>query len=125
MEKQQAHDESRAVPSYQKPELTRYGSIAFLTLASGSANGDAGQNMMTRTSDLHYKQNIVRIGTHPFGFGLYLFDYKPEFQQHGAGRQFGVMAQEVEQVMPEAVTIDENGYRQVNYALLGISHTRH
>ena len=73
------------------------------------------------TSDIRLKQNIVRIDNHPLGFGVYLFDYKPEFQElAGRGRQFGVMADEVETVMPEAVVIHPDGYKQVNYAMLGI-----
>jgi len=80
----------------------------------------------TTPSDPRAKENIVRIGTHPVGIGLYLFDYKPEFQAAwGHGRQFGVMADEVEAVMPEAVSAHENGYKQVNYAMLGIELAGH
>jgi hypothetical protein len=58
--------------------------------------------------------------------GLYLFDYKPEFRDTcGHGRQFGVMADEVEQVMPEAVSVHPNGYKMVDYAILGISRNLH
>lgn len=77
------------------------------------------QNMMM--SDRALKQDIVRIGTHPAGFGLYLFDYKPEFSRSaGYGRQFGVMADEVERVLPKAVVMHPDGYKQVDYAMLGI-----
>ena len=72
-------------------------------------------------SDRTLKQNIVRVGTHPAGFGLYLFDYKPEFREAaGVGRQFGVMADEVEAVLPQAVVMHPDGYKRVDYALLGI-----
>jgi hypothetical protein len=82
-------------------------------------NGDAGQNMMT--SDRAVKENIVRIGTHPLGIGLYLFDYKPAYrEQSGFGRRFGVMADEVETVLPQAVVMHPDGYKRVDYALLGI-----
>ena len=67
------------------------------------------------------KENIVRIGTHPAGFGLYLFDYKPAYRETaGFGRQFGVMADEVEAVLPQAVVMHPHGYKMVDYALLGI-----
>lgn len=106
---------------YQKPDLKIYGLVKHLTQATGTANGDAGQGMMP--SDRSTKEHIVRIGTHPLGIGLYLFDYKPEYgQQHGMGRQFGVMADEVEAVLPEAVSVHPGGYKQVNYPMLGISH---
>ncbi|HYC35093.1 MAG TPA: tail fiber domain-containing protein [Usitatibacter sp.] len=73
------------------------------------------------SSDRLLKQDWVRIGTHPLGVGIYLFDYKPEFRdRHGHGRQFGVMADEVERVLPAAVTRDADGYRRVDYAMLGI-----
>jgi hypothetical protein len=56
------------------------------------------------------------------GIGLYLFDYKPEFRdQWGYGRRFGVMADEVEEVFPEAVFWHPNGHKIVDHALLGIS----
>jgi hypothetical protein len=68
------------------------------------------------------KTNAVKVGTHPLGIGLYLFDYKPEYQATwGTGRQFGVMADEVERVRPEAVLIHPQGYRVVNYSMLGIT----
>lgn len=67
------------------------------------------------------KQNIVKIGEHTLGFGLYLYDCKPPFcDTLGQDRQFGGMAQEVEQFVPEAVSITSDGYRQVDYAMLGI-----
>ena len=76
---------------------------------------------MMGMSDRRLKERIVRIGTHPLGIGLYLFDYKPALRERwGAGRQFGVMADEVEAVLPQAVSLDAEGRRMVNYAMLGI-----
>ena len=43
----------------------------------------------------------------------------------GHGRHFGVMADEVERIVPEAVSVHPNGYRQVDYALLGVFPARH
>jgi hypothetical protein len=77
-------------------------------------------------SDRRTKQNIVRVGTHPVGVPLYVFDYKPEFREHcGAGRRIGVMADEVERVLPAAVSVGPNGYKVVDYGLLGISPPAH
>ena len=107
---------------YQVPSLTIFGSVKELTLnGSGSgADGDIDPTM-TMVSDPVLKENIVRIGDHSAGVGLYLFDYKAEFRDScGRGRKFGVMADEVERIMPEAVSIGANGYRQVNYGMLGI-----
>lgn len=67
------------------------------------------------------KQNIVRVGTHPSGFGLYLFEYKaPYREQAGYGRQFRVIALDVEAIVPEAVINHADGYKRVNYTTLGI-----
>lgn len=109
---------------YRSPTLTIYGSVKELTGNKSGVNaGDATSMMTTEPSDPAVKENIVRVGEHPAGFGLYLFDYKAEFDSFGTGRQFGVMADEVERVMPEAVSVGSHGYRTVDYALLGI--TRH
>lgn len=111
---------------YHKPKLQSFGRVHLLTQGSGPENGDGGQTMMQPPmSDRGIKENIVHIGVHPLGIGLYLFDYKPEFRkQWSYGRQFGVMADEVEQVMP-AVSVHPDGYKMVNYALLGISRVLH
>jgi hypothetical protein len=121
---------------YQAPLLTRYGALRDLTQSGNGSNtestkGSSGNcfDDITKkpcTSDSNAKENIVRIGEHPLGIGLYLFDYKPGFRDHwGHGRQFGVMAQEVEAVMPEAVCTHPDGYRMVYYGMLGISRANH
>ena len=110
---------------YGSPALVVYGSVRQLTEAASGAVGD-GKGMNMAASDPAIKVNVVRIGEHPAGFGLYLFDYQPEFRDKwGQDRQFGVMADEVEHIIPEAVSMGVDGYRIVNYALLGIRRTRH
>jgi hypothetical protein len=63
-------------------------------------------------SDRRLKQNIERVGTHPNGLPVYIYDYV--WGEKGVG----CMADEVEQVCPEAVSQDENGYAMVDYARL-------
>ncbi len=113
---------------YSTPVLTRYGTVSKLTMSNSGSNTD-GNNMNPGNkgaSDRELKQNVVFISTHPLGIGLYLFDYKPGYrEQWGHGRQFGVMADEVEQVMPEAVSVHPDGYKMVNYAMLEISRNLH
>lgn len=130
-EKPQLHDTPIAADRkpYQAPRLSIYGSVQALT-ATGSMGGSENnavdgmcQSDVTRmacTSDIRAKQDIVVVGRHPLGFGLYLFDYKPEFSHLPRGRQFGAMAQEVASVVPEAVSAGDDGYLRVNYAMLGI-----
>ena len=75
------------------------------------AAGNAGGLMNVFRSDRRLKSNIVRIGTHPLGIGIYEYDID-------GMRQRGVMADEVETVMPEAVLMGADGYKRVNYGML-------
>lgn len=119
--------------NYLPPQLVRYGTVQNLTQGGGSLGQENGkpdkcsQNKeRSCTSDRSIKENIICIGKHPLGISLYFFNYKPEYRNAwGHGRQFGVMADEVETVMPEAVSVHADGYKMVNYAMLGISRTLH
>lgn len=109
--------------AYRTPELRSYGQVLSLTQGPISGPYQDGSSGMTMpaASDIALKQNIVRVGTHPAGFGLYLFEYKaPYREQAGYGTQFGVIAQEVEAIVPEAVINHADGYKRVNYTMLGI-----
>ena len=87
----------------------------------GGGPGPASDTTKKSGSSRHMKEHIAKIGTHPLGFGLYLFDYKSEFLGYaGHGRQFGVMIDEVVGVVPAAIGIDESGYPVVDYSMLGI-----
>ena len=61
-------------------------------------------------SDIRLKENIKKIGTRPDGLGVYEFDYI-----WGGDRNIGLMAQEVNEVYPHAVGV-EDGYLTVNYS---------
>lgn len=115
--------------TWEKPRLVTLGSVRNLTGGTLDVATDTGfaagkqANNGGGTSERRLKENIAKVDTHPLGFGLYLFDYKAEFADHGDGRQFGVMVDEVEPIVPEAITLGEDGFKRVNYAMLGI--TRH
>lgn len=66
---------------------------------------------LMRYSDRRLKSNINRIGTHPLGIGIYEYDI---FGKH----DIGVMADEVEAVLPSAVTTHSSGYKMVDYGKL-------
>ncbi len=66
----------------------------------------------TTFSDRRLKRNIKRVGTHRLGIGIYEFDYV--WGEHATG----VMADEVKQVMPDAVIRDKSGYDMVDYSKL-------
>ena len=111
---------------YAAPKLVDYGSARSLTQSGSRANTESLGHPHRKPSERRTKENIVRIGSHPLGIGLYLFDYKPEHREAwGGGRQLGVMADEVEKVMPGAVSVHPDGYKVVNYALLGKSRPPH
>jgi hypothetical protein len=120
---------TREKRAYTPPVLTLFGHVAALTQSGTCSAASDGANApcqvaggaMGMSSDRRLKQNIVRIGEHPAGFGLYLFEYK----HSPRARQFGVMADEVAQVMPEAVLVGPDGYRSVRYDMLGISPALH
>jgi hypothetical protein len=76
----------------------------------GSAAIQYGPAMFA-ASDRRLKSNIVRIGTHPIGVGIYEYDIF-------GGRQIGVMAQELMVVMPEAVHQHPAGFLMVDYGRL-------
>lgn len=84
----------------------------------GSVIGGAGAlggGFAARGSDRRIKKNIKRIGTHALGIGLYTWDYL------WGEPSSGVMADEVEKVMPIAVVLHPSGFKMVNYSLLGLA----
>jgi len=67
-------------------------------------------------SDINTKQNIKRIGTLDNGVPVYAFEYKQEYKDAwGHGMRIGVMAQEIENIIPDAVSLHEDGYKVVDY----------
>lgn len=76
-------------------------------------------SIMNTGSDIRMKENIKTIGWLPNGLPVYSYEYKPEFKDDeycGHGRYVGVMAHEVEQIIPDAVVTRQDGYKMVNYA---------
>jgi hypothetical protein len=104
---------------------TQYGATAAANAAnagfwagiiSGSAQAYGGSK-----SDIRTKENIKLEGKLPSGLNIYSFEYKKQFKDDtnaGHGRFVGVMAQEALQVIPEAVSVDTDGYYVVNYSLI-------
>jgi len=116
---------------YVKPALVHYGRLSELTLANAPTNweqncGNARESGTRKCSERHTKENIRRVGTHPLGFGLYQFEYRAPYRDKwGHGGQFGVMVDEVEPIVPEAISLHPDGYKLVDYALLGIAQPLH
>jgi hypothetical protein len=84
------------------------GGSPFAALFSGAGSGGAAA-----ASDINLKENIIKIGEEK-GFNIYEFNYKGQPEKYQ-----GVMAQEVQKVMPEAV-IEQDGHLAVLYDKIGI-----
>src|SRR5437773_1120760 len=70
---------------------------------------------VVRRSDMVLKHDITLLGHLDNGLGFYRFSY------NGSDRAFvGVMAQEVQTVMPEAVTTGSDGSLRVFYDKVGV-----
>jgi hypothetical protein len=100
------------------------------SLAVGSINPsatvgriDASNDVVAfSTSDISFKENIQPIDNALNKIDLiggYTFDWKsdPELKElHGfEGHDVGVIAQEIESILPEIVTTRDNGYKAVKY----------
>lgn len=69
---------------------------------------------MLAFSDIRIKENAVRVTHLPNGLPVYVYNYIGDDEP-----QIGVMAQDVETIMPEAV-FEIDGVKAVNYELLGV-----
>jgi hypothetical protein len=69
-------------------------------------------------SDRRLKTEIELIGQDPRGWGIYRFKYV-----WGPKEFIGFMADEVEPIRPDAVVTHPNGYKAINYDLLGSQMT--
>ena len=77
-----------------------------------------GSSMMS--SDARLKENVTSIGTLPNGLGLYSWDWTNEAKEKGLSNHMtaGVIAQEVQAVMPDLVELQPSGYLAVHYGKL-------
>jgi hypothetical protein len=70
---------------------------------------------VVRRSDMRLKHDISLIGRLENGLGFYRFAY------NGSNKAYvGVMAQEVQTIMPTAVLRGPDGYLRVSYDMLGV-----
>ena len=71
-------------------------------------------------SDMRLKTNINQVGNLPNGLGIYTWDWTEDAVNKGLANDMhiGVLAQEVAEVMPEAVVHTPSGYMAVKYGEL-------
>jgi hypothetical protein len=89
--------------------------MAGLTVERAAAQSNAANSGVIHLSDRRLKADVVRVGTHPAGFGLYRFRYLWSKDEY-----VGVMAQEVGDVMPDAVVRGDDGFLRVDYDKIGM-----
>lgn len=77
----------------------------------GSLAGSAIGGAAAILSDKRLKENIKPVGKLDNGLTVYLFNYIGQKTP-----QIGLIAQEVQKVIPEAVTVGEDGFLRVDYA---------
>jgi hypothetical protein len=86
--------------------------------ATGTTSGATTKTTTTTTiepSDIRLKRDIVEVDRLDNGVGLYRYRYQWSDQTY-----VGVMAQEVAQVVPDAVMQGGDGYLRVDYGRLGL-----
>ena len=89
--------------------------VGGLTSTAGGVIGE----LIRKYSDISLKTNIEPVGKLPNGINLYTWDWNEEGKRiAGDAPTYGVIAQEVQEVAPEAVTRGEHGYLMVNYSKL-------
>jgi len=95
-------------------------------LASGALGEAAGQTQKGTGvmsllgglfSDVRLKDNIKFTGNYsPKGYEIYTWTWNDAAEKLGlSGDSEGVIADKVEMVDPDAITLDESGYKKVNY----------
>lgn len=97
--------------------------IPWLTAGGGSGSNNNPSNWDTEnpsnfqdftSSDRRLKTDIHLIGKLDSGLNVYTFRYSAS----SATVHMGVMADEVQKVIPEAVSTDDDGYLRVSYRML-------
>ena len=90
------------------------GLFDYLTLGATTAGP-----IMAATSDIRLKDAITKIGQLSDKIGLYRWKWNDEAKALGVTTpEVGVLAQEVEAVMPKAVSIAPHGFKQVHYDMI-------
>lgn len=80
---------------------------------------DVVAEFVKKYSDVSLKTNIEPVGKLPNGINLYTWDWTEKGKElAGDTPTYGVLAQEVQQIIPEAVTRGEHGYLTVDYSKL-------
>jgi hypothetical protein len=78
-------------------------------------------------SDIQLKNDLKRVGTNAQGLGLYTWNWNNEARKldidvDRISSGYGVIAQEVQRVLPEAVLVHKaSGYLMVDYSKINLA----
>ena len=91
--------------------------LALIALAASASNdnGSSGGTGNSGFSDMRLKTDILKIGRSPSGLNIYQFRYIGQSQLYQ-----GVMAQEVQQLVPSAVGTGMFGFYTVDYSQIDV-----
>jgi hypothetical protein len=114
--------DSGGVINFNNGDIVLTHSTNTLAMTGASSGGFTCDGDITafKSSDKRLKANIVRIGN-PIEkikkIGGYNFEWNQlgEENTNNKGKDVGVVAQEIEEVIPEIVTTRDNGYKAVQY----------
>lgn len=107
--------------------ISETSALAKILLSRGGTGGTAAQGgyedevamiiaAAIQASDIRLKNNIEKIGQTPGGHNLYLWEWTEEaLPIVGDQSTVGVIAQEVQEKLPEAVTLGSDGFLRVDY----------
>ena len=102
----------RWLPRWRRRRVCRRRTWRRRRFGGGGGRGGGGGG---RRSDIALKHDVVLLGHLDNGLGYYRFSYL------GSDKAYvGVIAQEVQAVMPGAVTRGDDGYLRVHYDRLGL-----
>jgi hypothetical protein len=126
----QANAPQNALRNYMAMVTGDYGSTVNSVTPGQSGLGQMGQIAgilgslatagvpMPWSSDARLKDNVTRIGKDK-GYNIYSWEWNDKAKELGIDDPtVGVMAQEVLETNPDAVSVNENGYYQVDYGAL-------
>jgi hypothetical protein len=94
--------------------------MSGLTVERAAAQTNSTSSRPLPPSDRRLKKEVTRVAEHPAGFGICRFKYLWSDTQY-----LGVIAQEVLEVMPDAVVRGTDGFLRVDYAALGMQMERY
>jgi len=89
--------------------------------AAGAGGAGGFASLFAAMSDKNLKENIEEVGKSESGIPIYHFDYKDK--SLGEFRYEGVMAQDLLELKPEAVS-EKDGYLMVDYSKIDINFKR-